>query len=166
MCCITGKWKWYETPSACIYFLCMCILIWMKVLQSCWNTCRKSSIFFWVVGSDNLNVDDRIVAFVYTSIFLEFSIKFVLFGCSVILCVWPTDSGNACNCKNYFLSHKAMFGHANSLPINFLEYAYKATQTRCTALCIVYNCIWHYIIATLTCFNPLHGVHINYICKP
>lgn len=88
---------------------------------------EKQQHIFWV-GSDSFNVDDRIVAFVYTSIILEFSIKFALFGCSVILCVWPTDSGNACNCKNYFLSHKAMFGHANSLSLNFLEYLYKTTQ--------------------------------------
>jgi hypothetical protein len=89
---------------------------------------EKQHYIFWV-GSDNFNVDDRIVAFVYTSIILEFSVKFVLFGCSVILCVWPTDSGNACNCKNYFLSHKVMFWHANSLPLNFLEYLYKTTQS-------------------------------------
>lgn len=88
---------------------------------------EKQHYIFWV-GSDNFNVDGRIVEFVYTSIILEFSIKFVLFGCSVILCVWPTDSGNACNCKNYFLSHKAMFGHANSLSLKLPWYLYKTTQ--------------------------------------
>lgn len=68
---------------------------------------EKQHYIFWV-GSDNFSVDDRIVAFVYTSIILEFSIKFVLFGCSVILCVWdpliqeklfPVPQSNVWACK-------------------------------------------------------------------